>query len=142
MFARRVPFVLLLVSSSAMAFDTTKLGQFGTLGLDEMMSLIDKSPQLKREVTEAVAKTKKVDEIRCDGMRFPGQWRNLGGERAAPYVCKIGDKWLEVRATVRVTGPAGEVFRDDHPGCDEECHYCQRNKSDVEMDGSRAPVAR
>jgi hypothetical protein len=57
MFARRIPFVLLLVSSSAMAFDTTKLGQFGTLGLDEMMSLIDKSPQLKREVIEAVAKT-------------------------------------------------------------------------------------
>jgi hypothetical protein len=73
MFARRIPFVLLLVSSSAMAFDTTKLGQFGTLGLDEVMSLIDKSPQLKREVTEAVAKTKKADEIRCDGMRFPGQ---------------------------------------------------------------------
>jgi hypothetical protein len=64
MFARGIPFVLLLVSSSAMAFDTTKLGQFGSLGLDEMMSLIDKSPQLKREVTDAVAKTKvKGDEI-------------------------------------------------------------------------------
>jgi hypothetical protein len=86
MFARGIPLVLLLVSSSAMAFDTTKLGQFGSLSLDEMMSLIDKSPQLKREVTDAVAKTKvKADEIGCDGRRFPGQWRNLGGERAAPY---------------------------------------------------------
>jgi hypothetical protein len=113
MYARGVPFLLLLISSSAMAFDTTKLGQFGSLSLDEMMSLIDKSPQLKREVTDAVAKTKvKADEIGCEGRRFPGQWRNLGGERTAPYVCKIGDKWLEIRATVRVTGRGGKSFEN------------------------------
>jgi hypothetical protein len=114
--ARVVPFALLLFASSAMALDTTKLGQFGSLGLDEMTSLIDKSSQLKREVTDAVAKAKvKADEIRCDGMRFPGQWRNLGGERTAPYACKIGDKWLEVRATVRVTGRGGKSFEKITP---------------------------
>jgi hypothetical protein len=96
-----------------MAFDTTKLGQFGSLSLDEMMTLIDKSPHLKREVTDAVAKAKvKADEIGCDARRFPGQWRNLGGERAPPYVCKIGDKWLEVHATVRVTGRGGKSFEN------------------------------
>ena len=111
MLARLAPFMVLLLPSSAMALDTTKLGQAGSLGLDEMMPLIKKSPQLKREVAEAVAQTKlKGDEIRCDGMRFPGQWVNLGGERAAPYVCKIGDKWLEVRATVRVTGGRRKTF--------------------------------
>jgi hypothetical protein len=116
MLARLAPFVLLLSSTSAMALDTTKLGQAGSLGLDEMMPLIGKSPQLKREVTEAVAKTKlKGDEIRCDGMRFPGQWVNLGGERTSPYVCKIGDKWLEVRATVRVTGPRRKSFETITP---------------------------
>jgi hypothetical protein len=116
MVARLAAFVLLLSSSSAMALDTTKLGQAGSLGIDEMMPLIGRSPQLKREVTEAVAKTKlKAEEIRCDGMRFPGQWVNLGGERAAPYVCKIGDKWLEVRATVRVTGRKGKSFESITP---------------------------
>jgi hypothetical protein len=116
MYARGVPFLLLLISSSAMAFDTTKLGQFGSLSLDEMMLLIDKSPQLKREVTDAVAKAKvKADEIGCEGRRFPGQWRNLGGERTAPYVCKIGDKWLEVRATLRVTGRGGKSFEKITP---------------------------
>jgi hypothetical protein len=116
MFARGAPFLSLLVASSAMAFDSTKLGQGGSLGLDEMMPLIDKSPQLKREVAEAVAKTKlKLDEVRCDGMRFPGPWRNLGGERTAPYVCNIGDKWLEVRATVRVTGRGGKSFETITP---------------------------
>jgi len=111
MLARGIPFVLLLVSSSAIALDTTQLGQFGSLGLDEMMPLIDKSLQLKREVGDAVAKAKvKADEVGCEGKRFPGQWRNLGGGRTAPYVCKIGDKWLEVRATVRVTGRGGKPF--------------------------------
>ena len=64
MLARGIPFVLLLVSSSAIALDTTQLGQFGSLGLDEMMPLIDKSLQLKREVGDAVAKAKvKADEL-------------------------------------------------------------------------------
>jgi hypothetical protein len=111
MFARGISFVLLLVSSSAMALNTTKLGQFGSLSLDEIIPLIDKSPQLKREVSDAMTKAKvKADEIGCEGRRFPGQWRNLGGERTAPYVCKIGDQWLEIRATVRVTGRGGKSF--------------------------------
>jgi hypothetical protein len=59
MFARSIPFVLLLVSSSAMALDTTELGQFGSLSLDEMMPLIDKSLQLKREVGDAVVKPRR-----------------------------------------------------------------------------------
>jgi len=111
MFARGISFVLLLVSSSAMALDTTTLGQFGSLSLDEMVPLIDKSLKLKHEVGDAVAKAKmKADEIGCEGRRFPGQWRNLAGARAAPYVCKIGDMWLEVRATVSVTGRGGKSF--------------------------------
>jgi hypothetical protein len=111
MFARGIPFVLLLVSSSAMALDTAELGQFGSLSLDEMMPLIDKSLQLKHAVGDAVAKAKmKADEIGCVGRRFPGQWHNLAGERTAPYVCKIGDQWLEVRATVRVSGRGGKSF--------------------------------
>jgi hypothetical protein len=111
MFARGIPFVLLLVSSSVFALDTTKLGQFGSLSLDEMMPLIHKSSQLKREVDDAVTKASvKANEVGCEGKRFPGQWRNLGGGRTAPYVCKIGDKWLELRATVRITGHGGKSF--------------------------------
>jgi hypothetical protein len=135
MFARGIPFVLLLVSSSAMALDTAELGQFGSLSLDEMMPLIDKSLQLKHAVGDAVAKAKmKADEIGCVGRRFPGQWHNLAGERTAPYVCKIGDKWLEVRATV-------EVLREDHAGSDEKRDDCYRDKPDVEMVGSRPASA-
>jgi|EndMetStandDraft_8_1072994.scaffolds.fasta_scaffold624014_1 hypothetical protein len=100
-----------VAASPALAFDTGKLGQWGSLGLEEIMPLIDKSPPLKREVTEALEKAnRKADDIRCEGARFPGAWRGLGGERAAPYACNIGDRWLEIRATVRVTGRRGKVF--------------------------------
>ena len=104
-----------LHAGAALAFDTTKLGQGGSLGLDEMIPLIEKSSALKREVTEAVARSgQKLDAIRCDGQRFPGQWRNLGGERVSPYACKIADKWLEVRATVRISG-RGKAFETITP---------------------------
>jgi hypothetical protein len=55
------------------------------------------------------------DFFHVPAKRFPGQWRNLGGERAAPYVCKIGDKWLEVRASLRVTGRGGKSFETITP---------------------------
>jgi hypothetical protein len=111
MFARGIPFLLILVASSAMALDTSKLDQWGSLGLDEITSIIDKSPQLKGEIAEALVKAnKKADDIRCEGTRFSSRWRNLAGERASPYICNIGDRWLEIRTTARVTGRRGKVF--------------------------------
>lgn len=87
-----------------------------SLGLHEITSLIDKSSQLKGEVAEALVKiNKKADDIRCEGTRFSNRWRNLSGERASPYICNIGDKWLEIRATARVTGPRGRVFETITP---------------------------
>lgn len=75
-----LPVLWLSASASAFAFDTRKLGQFGSLGVDELKEVIDQSPQLKQEVEEAVAKLgKKPEEIRCTGARFPGAWVGLSG---------------------------------------------------------------
>ena len=46
----------------------------------------------------------------CLGMRFPGQWKNLGGLRVSPYACDFGAKWLQIRATVRITDRHGQAF--------------------------------
>ena len=119
MLARGIPFVLLLVSSSAIALDTTQLGQFGSLGLDEMMPLIHKSLRLERQVGDAVVKAKvKANEVGCEGKRFPGQWLNLAG---GPH----STLRLQNR---RAGGPRDsschrarrEVFREDHTGSDEK----------------------
>lgn len=102
---------LVLLAGPASAFDTSKLGQVGSLPLADMQTLIAKSPKLKQEVDDAVAKLgKKPDEIMCNGMRFPGAWKELGGLRVAPYSCPFGDKWLQVRAQVKITGKRGKVY--------------------------------
>jgi len=105
MILRFVPVALLLGTSSALAFDTSKIGQ-GTLFLDDIARLIAKSPRLQQETKEALAEAnKKEEEVRCFGMRFPGPWKNLGGLRVSPYACDFGTKWLQIHATVRVWPP-------------------------------------
>ena len=111
MLSRAVLIPLLLLAAPAAAFDTSKLGQLGSLTLEEKQELFVKSPTLEREVTAAVAKLgKTLEDIPCDGMRFPGSWQELGGLRVAPYLCQFGDQWLLIRTKVRVTGKGGKVY--------------------------------
>jgi hypothetical protein len=103
--------LIVLAAPTAWAFDTSKLGQGGSLPLDDVRPLIDKSPKLKDEVTSALAKAgKKAEEIICSGARFPREWVTLGGARVAPYECEIGDQTLTIRADVRITGRKGKAY--------------------------------
>jgi hypothetical protein len=111
MFLRLILLASIVLPDSAWAFDTGKLGQAGTLDLGDIKSLIDQSPKLRAEVDEAAKKVDKPkDEILCSGNRFPGQWVHLGGGRVSPYECNFGEKWLKLRATVRITGRGGRFY--------------------------------
>ncbi len=104
---------LVLMPAPALAFDTAKLGQLGSIALDmdELAAVIKQSPALKREIDEALAKVKKApNELICDAMRFPGSWPELSGLRVSPYRCQFGDKWLRITTKVRVTGKRGKVY--------------------------------
>jgi hypothetical protein len=102
-------------SAPAFAFDMSKLG-YGSMFVGDFTALINSSPKLKKEVQEALAAAKKKpDEQLCESPRFPGPWENLHGVHVAPYTCNIGGKWLQVKATLRVTGPKGEVFETESP---------------------------
>ena len=48
--------------------------------------------------------------LSASGMRFPGQWQNLGGLRVGPYTCDFGTKWLQVKTKAQLTGRKGKVF--------------------------------
>lgn len=99
------------VAQPALAFDTSKLGQWGSVPLEDLSPLLKKTPKLNAEVEAAVSKSgKKADEIMCTGQRFPGSWEHLGGQRVAPYVCQIGERWVKIRARVRVTGDRGKAY--------------------------------
>ena len=112
MLSRMVLIVLLATASPAFAFDTSKLGQSGTLPLEDIQAVINQSSKLKHEVDDAIAKSgKKPDAIICDGMRFPGSWKELSGMRVAPYHCQIGGRWLTIRTKVRVTDKKGKLYQ-------------------------------
>src|SRR5262249_43295179 len=91
-----VPVALLLGTSSALAFDTSKLIQFGTLPLDDLTPVIAKSARLQQEINQALSEGNKEHRVVCLGMRFPGPWKNLGGLRVSPYTCDFGAKWLQI----------------------------------------------
>ena len=111
-----IALAVIFAASPAVAFDTSKLGQGGTLPLDDLMPLVGKSAQLKREVDQALTESKKKpDDVICSGMRFPGQWVHLGGSRVSPYACDFGAKWLRIRATVRITDRGGRAFETITP---------------------------
>jgi hypothetical protein len=108
---RLVPLALLLSTSSAPAFDTSKLGQWGSLPLDDLTPVIAKSARLQQEINEVLSESnKKQEDVTCFGMRFPGQWKNLGGLRLSPYTCDFGAMWLQIHATVRITDRRGQAF--------------------------------
>ena len=107
---RLVPVALLLGTSSALAFDTSKLIQFGTLPFDDLTPVIAKSARLQQEINQALCEGNKEHRVVCLGMRFPGPWKNLGGVRVSPYTCDFGAKWLQIHATVRITDRHGQAF--------------------------------
>jgi hypothetical protein len=103
--------VVLLATSPALAFDTNKLGQGGSLPLSDLDPLIGQSAKLKAEVAAALVRiNKKADDVICAGNRFPREWVNLGGLRTAPYACDFKGKWLVLKAQVRVTGADATVY--------------------------------
>lgn len=104
-------------ASPAMAFDTTQLPQVGSLNLADITALVDAAPTLKDEVARALAEAgRKPDDVLCYGMRFPWGWEHLAGERVAPYTCEFAkDKWLQIRASVRLTGQDGRVYDTASP---------------------------
>jgi hypothetical protein len=91
-------------------FDSRRVEGVGTLALAEIMPLVRQNPRLRDEVDTALRESgAAADTTTCIGKRV-GNWRYLAGARVQPYTCKIGARWLEITADVRVSGPGGEYY--------------------------------
>ncbi len=129
---------VVLAASPALAFDTNKLGQGGSLPLSDLDALIGQSAPLKQEVTAALAAAKKKPgDVICSGNRFPNQWVNLGGLRAAPYTCDFSGKWLIIEAATRVTDKTGHAYDTITSAAMKKAVKVTETKSDLEMDDRR-----
>lgn len=71
----------------------------GSIGLDEVLHAVQGAPQIALEVDAQRRRLDlKVAEVVCGAARHGNQWTHLGGARAAPYTCPIGDRTLTVDA--------------------------------------------
>jgi hypothetical protein len=78
---------------------TTAAWAPGSVGLDEVLQIVSSEPKLLSEIEVALRRRDlKVPEIVCVGARHGNQWRFLGGERSAPYECRIGDTTVTIEA--------------------------------------------
>ena len=70
-----------------------------SLALAEVLEAVKSEPQLVNQIEVELRKRDlKVPEIVCIANRHGNQWRLLGGGRAAPYECSIGDRSLRIDA--------------------------------------------
>jgi hypothetical protein len=71
----------------------------GSLGLDEVLVAVEKAPKLVTEIQAALTKGNlKAAELACTAARHGNQWTFLGGGRAAPYECEIGQRSVVIEA--------------------------------------------
>lgn len=77
----------------------------GTLGLNEIMPLVQQSSKLNTEVNTALRQAgKKPSDITCVGVRLGNQFGPLSASRVAPFECNFGNKkTLKIEAENFVT---------------------------------------
>lgn len=92
-------------------FDSRRIEGVGTLLLEDVMPLVRQAPRLRDEVDAALREANKTaQDVICIGKRIDGSWKFLAGARVQPYACKIGERWLEITAELRVSGAGGEHY--------------------------------
>jgi hypothetical protein len=71
----------------------------GSLGLPEVLEAVKGDPTLVGQIdVELRRRDLKAPAIVCIAARHGNQWRHLGGGRAAPYECQIGDRTVRIDA--------------------------------------------
>jgi hypothetical protein len=85
----------------------------GTLGLNEVLVAVYKAPRLVAEIQAELSKNNlKPGEVTCLGARHGNHWTHLGGGRAAPYECEIGQRSLEIEADRVYFDARGKLLGD------------------------------
>jgi hypothetical protein len=89
----------------------------GSLPLGDVLRVAKPYPNLINEVRLALLKAGlKRDHVTCSGQRLSTAWTHLGGQRVAPYECRIGDRSLVVRAVANYFDRNGHKLAGDDPG--------------------------
>ena len=81
--------------------------------LDEVLTGVAKAPKLVAEISaELDSNNLKAGRVTCIGARHGNHWKYLGGGRAAPYRCKIGQRSLKIDADRAYFDARGNLLGD------------------------------
>ena len=84
---------------SALALLATPASAGGSLGLDEVLAAVGSAPKLVAEIKAELDKNNlKPADVICVAARHGNHWKYLGGGRAAPYECEIGQRSIAIEA--------------------------------------------
>lgn len=69
----------------------------GSVSFDEVMDFAAQNRTLMKEIKSSISEQHvKRNDIRCGAARFGNQWTYLGGDRAPPFTCQIGQRLLTI----------------------------------------------
>jgi hypothetical protein len=92
----------------------------GSIALSDAMTNFNAPPALTDEIKGAIrAANVATDNVICNATRFGRHWTHLGGGRASPYECRIGDKTLIITGTHEYRDGAGNVLDENLPDIHE-----------------------
>ena len=91
-----------------------------SLALAEVLEAVKSEPQLVSQIEVELRKRDlKAPSMACSAAQHGSEWRLLGGGRAAPYECRIGERSLRIDAVRtyfdangRRLGPPGRATGD------------------------------
>lgn len=83
----------------------------GTLGLSEVLVAVEQASKLVAEINFELGKVHlKPEDVTCIGARHGNHWTYLGGARAAPYECTIGQRTVKIEADRIYFDPGDRVL--------------------------------
>jgi hypothetical protein len=107
---------LTLAAAAFMALGITAAWAPGSIPLAEVMEQPKDNAKLIDEInTELKKQSLDPEKVICIGARFGRQWENLGGARAIPYNCTVGNRTLDINGDLKIYDAAGKELDIDDP---------------------------
>ncbi len=107
-------FAAALAASAFMVLGIGTAQAGGSISLDEVMEQLKGDPKLITELNaELKAQTLKAEAVICTGARFGSNWTELGGARAIPYDCTIGQRTIHIEGELHLYDEAGKELGMD-----------------------------
>jgi hypothetical protein len=103
----------------------------GSVGFDEVMQFAAQNRRLANEIKSSIREQRlRQTDIQCAAARFGNQWTHLGGDRAPPFTCHIGNRALTINGKIDFFDADGRLIKGgmDNPAIFRKAHSFKGKK--------------